>query len=156
MRRRIYTRRAFSIPLQIAFLGGIGLAFDALRTEMGGGDTLVVALVAAVLVGEVVLFIALTKVTAIVLSSQGVEILPRTLPQYFQGRQWLPWTEIAGFETGRTAGADPSLVVARTTEGDVVPIRKVPLWLFDKADGGEQVVGRVVEELEEERRARLG
>ena len=154
MRRRIYTRRALSISLQIAFLGGIGLAAEALLTEWRGGDAVVIVLLAAVVIGEVALFFVVTKATQIVLSSRGIEILPGSLLHYFQGRRWLAWNMIAGFEAGGESGTDPSLVMARTTGGDLMPIRKVPLWVFDKPDGGEGPVQRVVQQLEQERRAR--
>ena len=154
MRRRIYTRRALSIPLQVAFLGGIGLAGEGLLAEWGGGDTVVIVLLLVVLVGEIGLFVMVTKATQIVLSTHGVEILPRTLGQYFQKRRWLSWSDIVGFEGGAASGADPSLIVAKTTAGDAVPIRRVPLWVFDKSDGGDAPVQRVVQQLEEELRVR--
>jgi len=152
--RRIPIRPRSYVSLLVALLVGLAFFIGAVavtvsRREVGSALFLSVWLVAGLYAARVV-----WRGSQIAVSMRGVSLPPGLGLGLFRW-EWLPWSEIAGFEraepTRETAIAPQ--IIAKTIRGDAVVVCGVayqPLML-DTRERHRRAVERVIELLENER-----
>lgn len=146
MRRRIFVRQGMKVALSLAVFVVVLLVALFVSLLPSDPSTAAIPLIPALLMSSVAW--VMWRGSHVQVSDHGVAA------EGLFRRRWLDWDDISGFGR-KEIRAMSARIYADTVSGDRVTVGGVPFYplLFDSHDRHDYAVKRVLERLEEERRA---